>query len=108
MDPNADLLIRRSCLWTLGNIGSSLSGFALLESFPATENIIADLVKLCNSSPWLALRGTCSLVLGLLSRCSTARTKLLVYNWVVPMRDCPTVVTPQNSSGSISHIYLFL
>ena len=55
------------------------------------------------TSEWLSLRGTCCLVLGLFSRCSIARSKLIDASWIIPMRDCPTVVTPKNSSLFFNH-----
>jgi rapamycin-insensitive companion of mTOR len=98
-DTSASTLSRRAALWSLGHIGSTACGYSFLKEQPATRNLTKELVNLCRDCEWLSLRGTCCQVLGLLSRCSQARLELIELGWSVPMRECPTVVTPAHASS---------
>ena len=53
----------KACLWALGHIGSSETGFPFIEE----SNVIPDLVRLAETADLFSLRGTCYYVLRLIS-----------------------------------------
>ncbi|XP_072272719.1 rapamycin-insensitive companion of mTOR isoform X2 [Pyxicephalus adspersus] len=67
----------KAALWSLGNIGSSNWGLNLLQE----ENVIPDIVALAQHCEVLSIRGTCSYVLGLLSKTKQGCDILKHHNW---------------------------
>ncbi|KAG8456689.1 hypothetical protein GDO86_002466 [Hymenochirus boettgeri] len=67
----------KAALWALGNIGSSNWGLNLLQE----ENVIPDIVSLAQHCEVLSIRGTCTYVLGLLSRTKQGCDILKQHNW---------------------------
>jgi len=86
VDNNSNLQLR-SCLWALGQIGSSKTGLRLLNSLcngMNDINIIDDICILTKASPTLSTRGTCLYVLGLLSRTPSGMAQLRRHGFGFP------------------------
>jgi hypothetical protein len=88
---------RRAALWSLGNICVSPTGYNLVHSMNGDYDVVRDILRLCRECPWPSLRGTAVQVLGLLTRCNVARSKILAASWIIPLRDTPSVASPQKA-----------
>eukprot|EP00736_Rhodelphis_marinus_P009647 Rmarinus@m.28659 len=91
-DESSSGIQRRASLWLVGQVGSTEIGFEAFELGGVLEYIIS----LAESAPVLSLRGTCVYVLGLFSRCETARAILERRGWYSPMALEATVAIPLN------------
>jgi len=69
----------RTALWAVGQIGSSETGFRLLQE--QKEDVIGMISDMALECPTLSMRGTCFYIMGLLSRTPSARTMLSRLGW---------------------------
>ncbi|XP_056888315.1 rapamycin-insensitive companion of mTOR-like [Takifugu flavidus] len=67
----------KAALWALGNIGSSNWGLNLLQE----ENVIPDILALAQHCEVLSVRGTCTYVLGVISKTRQGCEVLKQYGW---------------------------
>ncbi|GAA6031289.1 hypothetical protein JCM8097_005586 [Rhodosporidiobolus ruineniae] len=73
----ADVLTLKSVLWTMGHIGSTADGLALLDD----EGVLADLVQIAAFSPVYSLRGTATYALALISQTEEGTEMLDELGW---------------------------
>jgi len=76
----ASVLKFKSALWIVGNVGSSESGYQILENSRELIKLIADVAK--NASV-LSLRGTAFYVLGLLGATEEGAEEMKEQRWIV-------------------------
>jgi len=79
-DTNRLSFYRRAALWVVGHIGRSVTGLRYIMGSSDCD-IIPYIVKLSCSAKCLSLRGTCFLVLGLLSNTDDGREFLGEHGW---------------------------
>lgn len=70
-------LEKRAALWAAGHVGSSELGIAFLVDTGVLESILDQ----CLTSASLSLRGTCLMILGLLSSTDIGRRHLTLAGW---------------------------
>ncbi|KAI9341895.1 Rapamycin-insensitive companion of mTOR, N-term-domain-containing protein [Obelidium mucronatum] len=77
----------KACLWSVGHIGSSMTGMQFLLD----SKVLADITHLAANSKVLCLRGTCVYVLSLLGRSTAGIEALQEYGWkLLPgHKNCP-------------------
>ncbi|KAI8898408.1 Rapamycin-insensitive companion of mTOR, middle domain-containing protein [Globomyces pollinis-pini] len=74
---DVDIFKLKAVLWTIGHIGSSESGFDLLQTF----NTLTKVLNLLRKSLVLSVRATCVFILGLFSRSIKASEQLEKLGW---------------------------
>ncbi|XP_064626915.1 rapamycin-insensitive companion of mTOR-like isoform X2 [Lineus longissimus] len=71
------ILALKAALWAVGHIGSSQWGIALLEE----ENIVPEMIKLCEESGVFSIRGTAFYCLGLIASTRKGADLLHEFGW---------------------------
>lgn len=76
-DADAHVLFRKSALWAVAHIGSSVTGFEFVER----SGVLARIVAMAERGDILSLKGTAFFAVGLLSSCERAAAALRAVNW---------------------------
>ena len=72
----------RAALWVIAQVGSSDTGFAILESIPACSDLIHIMAKLATRVDSLSLKGALACMLSMLGQSRSGRDALRKYGWV--------------------------
>jgi rapamycin-insensitive companion of mTOR len=91
-NPNTSWIERRAALWSVGQIGSSDTGFKLLQETGIVEYISEQAMQ-CST---LSMRGTCFYILGLLSMTSAGREVLDKLGWDFPLNTDLAIAVPKD------------
>ncbi|GAB5362804.1 hypothetical protein AAMO2058_000830100 [Amorphochlora amoebiformis] len=91
---------QRTALWSIGQIGSSETGFRLLTK--QKINVIKHISKMAMKCPTLSMRGTCFYIMGLLSRTPSARRMLYDLGWRFSPNAEVGIVIPKDTTSFLS------
>lgn len=82
----------RAALWAAGHVGATTLGFQYLLE----RGVIEAILDLCMTCTSLSTRGTCLMVLGLISSTEEGRNHLRQTGWSQPIAEVPRLVAVPN------------